>query len=50
MAVMRHFECGECFAFGTIKLKGDDHVVGDITCCPVCSSDISADIDEELEE
>lgn len=47
MAVIKHFECGECFAFGTIKLKGDDHVIGDITSCPICAGDISEEIEDD---
>ena len=47
MSIIRHFECGECFAFGTIKLKGDDNTLSDIICCPVCGADIT---EEDLGE
>lgn len=37
----RIFFCETCQGRGKIILKGDDHVVEDITCCPICASDIS---------
>jgi len=37
----RLFECSECNAYGKITLKGDEHEVEEIVCCPVCGADIT---------
>ena len=45
----RLFECEACGAYGKITLKGNDHEVDDIICCPVCGADITQveEFDEE---
>lgn len=37
----RLFECESCSAYGKISLKGNEHAVEDIACCPVCGADIT---------
>lgn len=46
----RLFECSECNAYGKITLKGGDHGIEDIVCCPVCGADITQVEEYEDEE
>lgn len=46
----RLFECSECNAYGKITLKGNEHEVEDIVCCPVCGADITQVDDYNDEE
>lgn len=46
----RLFECSECNAYGKITLKGNEHEIEDIVCCPVCGADITQVDDYNDEE
>ena len=46
----RVFFCESCGARGKIALKGDEHSIEDIVCCPVCGADISEEDDLDLDD
>lgn len=50
MSITRQFECRTCGAFGKIIVRGDEFDSSDIVYCPLCSSDIYEDDEEEFED
>jgi hypothetical protein len=48
--VVKQFECESCGAEGKITIKGTDHQFEDVVYCPICSSDIYEEEDNDYDE